>query len=132
MRQPVNLRRWVRVTLIALALLVAAAATGIYFNRFTDDRVSALEAAKACVDCDLSLASIWWADLREANLDGADLSHAMLWWSDLRGASLRNARLAHASLWWGDLRGADFSGAAMKGASLRRAEARGARMIGSS
>jgi len=48
--------------------------------------------------------SLYWADLREADLRGANL-----YWADLRGANLSWARLYGADLYGADLRGASVS-----------------------
>ena len=70
--------------------------------------------------------SLYWADLREADLRGANL-----YWADLRGANLSWANLRGANLYGADLRGANLYGANLSwarlyGANLREANLRGA------
>ena len=57
--------------------------------------------------------SLYWADLREADLRGANLS-----WANLRGANLYGADLRGANLYGADLRGARLYGANLYGANL--------------
>ena len=70
--------------------------------------------------------SLYWADLREADLRGANL-----YWADLRGANLSWANLRGANLYGADLRGANLYGANLSwarlyGANLHEADLRGA------
>jgi uncharacterized protein YjbI with pentapeptide repeats len=98
-------------------------------------RLSGADLRKA----DLSDASLFNADLREANLGGAnlieaDLSDAILRWgglrlADLSGAILIEADLSGAILNEAILRDADFMGACLSGASLYRTDLREARNL---
>ena len=64
-------------------------------------------------DCDLTLAALGRADLRETDLSGLRLREANLVEADLRGC---------------DLRGADLAGARLRGTRLEGADLRGARI----
>ena len=64
-------------------------------------------------DCDLTLAALGRADLRETDLSGLRLREANLVEADLRGC---------------DLRGSDLAGARLRGTRLEGADLRGARL----
>ena len=75
-------------------------------------------------------ASLEFANLRGATLDGADLYHANLAEADMRGCRARAADLSRAHLKRADLRGADLSNADLSYACLEQADLRGAILTG--
>jgi pentapeptide repeat protein len=79
-------------------------------------------------DTDLTQATLYGADLTEANLEGTDLSGAHLSKADLSDANLRGAKLSGAYLNDTDLSGADLNGADLSDAQGRFES--GARMSG--
>ena len=90
--------------------------------------------------CDLKLAwmpqaslreiDLCEADLREANLNQANLSGANLRGANLRGANLREAHLHRANLRGAVLDQADLRGADLKEADLSQAQCTGANLTG--
>ncbi|MDC1418830.1 pentapeptide repeat-containing protein [Candidatus Thioglobus sp.] len=83
-----------------------------------------LNALNSCNNCylkgvnlsgsNLSEASFYYTDLRDADLSGADLSGSNLRDADLSESDLRDADLSGADLRGSDLRGADLSGADLR------------------
>jgi hypothetical protein len=74
------------------------------------------------------VASLWSADLSEANLRSADLSQAGLLWANLSQADLNGANLSGAVLMSADLSGANLSVADLNGAHLNQADLSGANL----
>ncbi|HGL4547166.1 TPA: pentapeptide repeat-containing protein [Klebsiella aerogenes] len=81
-------------------------------------------------DADLLGANLCGADLRGANLRDADLCDADLLGADLLGANLCGANLLGANLCGADLRGANLRGANLLGANLCGANLLGANLCG--
>ncbi|WP_431913656.1 pentapeptide repeat-containing protein [Micromonospora carbonacea] len=74
------------------------------------------------VRLDLTNTSLYGADLRNANLDGANLSHAELTIANLNGANLSHAYLGDANLRGANLGGANLSHAYLGDANMDGAE----------
>ena len=72
--------------------------------------------------CYLRGASLWGANLTEANLRGADLRGANLFRAKLRSADLRGANLYKAKLRSADLRGANLFRANLSDANFTNAK----------
>ncbi len=130
---PKKKRRWLRIVLVVLAVLIAAA----YIVDACEDKIydGCPKKADGSLDCsyqDLSGERLWELDFSGADFSGANLKGANFYEADLRNANLSRADLKGTNLSGLDLseedmfRGADLSGANLSGADLRDADLRGA------
>jgi len=88
----------------------------------------------------LNVASLFGANLVDADLRGAQMIGANLQWANLSGvnfakaylfgSSFREAKLENTNLMGADLRGANFTGAKLKGANFTGAKLKGANFKG--
>jgi len=77
---------------------------------FNQDDVQKFNATNACVDCDLSNASLY-GNHSQANLSGANLSNASGSYINLSQANLQTANLTNATFNAANFSEADFTGA---------------------
>ena len=103
-------------------------------NRYTGEVILEVESlffadlkGANLINADLKSADLIGANLRGANLIGADLRDSDLYDANLKGADLRDSDLTDS-----DLRGTDLSGADLKNANLKGADLKGAYFEGAS
>ncbi len=129
MKPTMGLIAGVAALLAALSLAVPAAA-------FKKADFARLKKTKKCPKCDLSGIkirrksgiSLYKADLKGANLEGADFQGVILWRANLEGANLKNALLLETNLRFANMQGANLEGADMRRANLRFTDLRKANL----